>query len=119
VIASIVSPEVVFAFLVNASGALMLIVYLLIALAQIRLRERFEKHSPERLTLKMWWFPWASWAVIAAIIAVLVAMAFTPELASQLYASLLCLAVVIAGYLALRRRYGIPVAGELETGASR
>jgi L-asparagine transporter-like permease len=119
VIASIVSPEVVFAFLVNASGALMLIIYLLIALAQIRLRRQFERQSPERLTLKMWWFPWASWAVIAAIVAVLIAMAFTPDLASQLYASLLCVAVVATGYLALRRRYGIPVTGELETGASR
>jgi GABA permease len=110
VIASIVSPQGVFAFLVNASGAIMLIVYLLIALAQIRLRRRIESEAPERLTLRMWWFPWASWAVIVAIAAVLVAMAFSPDLASQLYASLVCLACVLIGYLALRRRYGIPVA---------
>jgi AAT family amino acid transporter/GABA permease len=119
VIASVISPELVFAFLVNASGALMLIVYLLVALAQIRLRQRLEKQAPERLTLKMWWFPWASWAVIVAILAVLIAMGFTPGLASQLYASLLCVAVVIAGYLALRRRCGIPLTGELKAGASR
>jgi L-asparagine transporter-like permease len=108
VIASIVSPEVVFAFLVNASGAIMLIVYLLIAFAQIRLRRRLERTEPGRLTLKMWWFPWASWGVSLSILAVLVAMAFTPDLASQLYASLVCLGVVVVSYLALRRRYGIP-----------
>jgi GABA permease len=108
VIASILSPEVVFAFLVNASGAIMLIIYLLVAVAQIRLRQRLAAQDPGRLTLRMWGFPWLSWAVIAAIAAVLIAMAFVPDLASQLYASLACTAVVVVAYLALRRRYGIP-----------
>jgi L-asparagine transporter-like permease len=108
-IAAIVSPEVVFAFLVNASGALMLIVYLLIAGAQIRLRGQFQLTDPTRLKVRMWWFPWGSWAVVLAILAVLVAMAFTRDLASQLYASLFCLAVVSTCYLAFRRRYGIPL----------
>lgn len=108
-IASIVSPEVVFAFLVNASGAIMLIVYLLIAFAQIRLRRQLQVTDPARLKVKMWWFPWGSWAVVLAILAVLVAMAFTADLTSQLYASLVCLVVVSASYLAFRRRYGIPL----------
>jgi GABA permease len=107
VIASIVSPEVVFAFLVNASGAIMLIIYMLVALAQIRVRRRLEAQQPERLTLKMWLFPWLSWLTIGAIGAVLVAMAFVPDLASQLYASLACTALVIAAYWGLRRRHGI------------
>ena len=36
VLASVVSPQRLFTFLVNASGAIMLVIYLLIALAQIR-----------------------------------------------------------------------------------
>jgi GABA permease len=100
VIASIVSPEVVFAFLVNASGAIMLIIYMLVAFAQIRVRYRLQVEQPERLTL--------SWLTIGGIGAVLMAMAFVPELSSQLYASLACTAVVIAAYWGLRRRYGIP-----------
>ncbi len=44
--ASILSPQTVFAFLVNASGALMLAIYLMIAVAQIRLRTRIEKEAP-------------------------------------------------------------------------
>ncbi len=51
----------------------------------------------------MWWFPYGSYFVIAAILAVLAAMAFTPALASQVYASLLCLAVAVAAYFGLRR----------------
>jgi GABA permease len=107
VIASIVSPEVVFAFLVNASGAIMLIIYMLVAFAQIRVRRRLEAQQPERLTLRMWLFPWLSWLTIGAIGTVLLAMAFVPGLASQFYASLACTAVVIAAYWGLRRRYGI------------
>jgi amino acid transporter len=37
VLASVASPQRLFTFLVNASGAIMLVIYLLIALAQIRL----------------------------------------------------------------------------------
>lgn len=103
-IASVLSPEKVFAFLVNASGALMLIVYLMVAAAQIVVRRRFEREAPERLTLKMWFFPYASYAVIAVIGAVLVAMAFTPELATQLYASLICTGLVLGAYRFVRAR---------------
>ncbi len=104
VITGVISPSVVFAFLLNTSGAIMLIVYLIVAAAEIRLRRRVEADDPSRLLIRMWWFPYASWLVIAAIIAVLIAMAFTPALASQVYASLLCLGVVVMAYCGLRRR---------------
>ena len=46
IVAAIVSPQGVFLFLVNASGAVMLFVYLATALAQIRIRRRIERDSP-------------------------------------------------------------------------
>jgi GABA permease len=52
----------------------------------------------------MWLFPYASWFVIAAIGAVLVAMAFTADLASQLYASIFCTGVVWVAWLVRRSR---------------
>ena len=104
VIASVVSPSVVFAFLVNASGAIMLIIYLIIALAQLRLRRRMEREEPKRLVIRMWLYPWSSGLVILAILGVLLAMAFTPALASQLYASLVCLALVAAAFMFHRSR---------------
>jgi len=94
--ASILSPGMVFAFLVNASGALMLVIYLMIAAAQLRLRGRIEVESPGRLTVRMWLHPWGTLAAIAGMVAVLVAMAVTPGLASQFYASLAPVAVVLA-----------------------
>jgi L-asparagine transporter-like permease len=105
VITAVISPAVVFAFLLNTSGAIMLIVYLIVALAQIRQRQSLSQEAVQRLPVRMWLFPYASWLVIAAIVAVLVAMAFTPDLASQLYASVLCTAVVLVAY-AVRRSKG-------------
>src|SRR6476619_3796908 len=54
VIAAAVSPDTVFAFLLNSSGAIILFVYLLIAISQIVLRYR----TPDsELRVKMWLFP--------------------------------------------------------------
>lgn len=95
IIAAISSPSGVFAFLVNSAGALILFVYMLTALAQIRLRRSIDAHT---LPLKMWWFPWGSYAAIAGIVAVLLAMALTGSLASQFYVSLTTLAVSLCAY---------------------
>jgi len=86
--ASVLSPEKVFAFLVNASGATMLFIYLLIAAAQWRLRNRFEAEEPARLHLKMWLHPYGTLLAMLAMLGVLGAMAVTPALAPQFYASL-------------------------------
>lgn len=92
--ASALSPQIVFSFLVNASGATMLFIYLLVCVAQIRLRTQLEREAPDRLGVRMWLFPWASHAAIAGIVAVLIAMALTPALASQFHASAAVAAVV-------------------------
>ena len=61
--------------------------YLLVALAELRLRRIWARNEPERLTIRMWFFPYASWAVVAVIVAVLTAMARTPELRGQFTSS--------------------------------
>ncbi|MDH4871219.1 amino acid permease [Pseudomonas sp. BN515] len=104
IMAAIISPQGVFLFLVNASGAVMLFVYLAVALAQIRVRRRIEATEPARLTLRMWLFPWLSYAVVAVIAGVLAAMAFQESLRTQFLASLVSLAVVSGCYLLLKRR---------------
>ena len=55
VIAAYVSPDTVFLFLLNSSGAVILFVYLLIACSQFVLRRRT---PDEQLTVKMWLFPY-------------------------------------------------------------
>ena len=100
---SVLGAEKVFTFLVNASGALMLIVYGLIALAEIPVRRRLEAEAPERLTIRMWFYPAGSWLAVAAIAAILIAMGLTPTLRPQLLCSLLVLAVALGAYFGLRR----------------
>jgi GABA permease len=97
VIAAAVSPDTVFAFLLNSSGAIILFVYLLIAISQIVLRYR----TPDsELRVKMWLFPVLSILTAAAILAILVQMYLDKELRSQLVLSLLSWAVVLALYFA-------------------
>jgi L-asparagine transporter-like permease len=101
--ASVVEPTHVWAFLLDASGALMLLVYGIVALAQIRLRKRLEAEAPERLLVRMWFYPYGSWFTVAAILAILAAMAFTPSLQGQLGASLVVLAIALGAFFILRR----------------
>ena len=101
VILAAIWPESVFIWLVNSSGAVALFCYVLIACAQLRMRRRLEREAPDRLTLKMWGFPWLTYASIAAMVAVIVAMALVDEVRAQLWWSLGSLAVVLlAAWLA-------------------
>lgn len=107
---SAIRPNV-FGFLLNASGALMLIIYLMVAFAQLRLRARIEREDPSRLSVRMWLHPWGSIAAIAGIAAVLLAMALTPGLASQFFASLIPLSVAVIGWRIVLLRRGNEGAG--------
>lgn len=102
--ASVLSPELVFAFLVNASGALMLLIYLQIAVAQLRLRKQLEAAAEGKLTVRMWFHPWGSIVTIIAIAGVLAAMALTPSLTSQFVASLFVTAIALLAFLAVKWR---------------
>jgi L-asparagine transporter-like permease len=94
-------PETVFAFLVNASGALIVFVYTMIACAQIRLRRERERTGAPAPAVRMWLFPWASYAAIAGMLAILIAMSRTGQ-ARDLYVSLITLAVALIAYLFVR-----------------
>ncbi len=101
VIAAAVSPDRVFLFLLNSSGAIILFVYLLIAVSQLVLRR---KTPPEDLAVKMWLFPWLTIATIIAMSGVLVLMYFNEDSRSQLLLSLASFAVVLGLHAVLRRR---------------
>jgi L-asparagine transporter-like permease len=58
----------------------------------------------EASPVKMWLFPWLSYATQAGILAVLIAMAFVPGLASQLYTTLTFVLFLLLAWFALRRR---------------
>ncbi|SED37351.1 amino acid permease [Streptomyces sp. TLI_105] len=69
-------PDSVFLYMLNAVGAVLLFVWALIAVSELRLRRRIEREAPETLTLRMWGFPWLTWVALAAMGAVVVLMLF-------------------------------------------
>ena len=104
ILAHDLAPSGVFAFLVNASGALIVVIYGVTCAAQVRLRFARERAGLGPPELRVWLFPWASYAAIAAMILVLVAMALDKDMASEFWASAISIAVAFAGYLLFGRR---------------
>jgi GABA permease len=104
VAATYIWGDVVFNFLVNSYGAVALFVYIIIAISQVVLRRRADRLDPAALGLKMWLFPWLSYATIALMAAVILAMAFLPNTRSQFVMSGVTLLVVLLVYEALRWR---------------
>ena len=103
VVAQAYSPDGLFAFLVNASGALILVIYLTMAIAHVRLRRQaIEANRP--VAMPMWLFPWLSYLTIGAILAVLLAMALTPALQSQFWTSAVSIVVALGAYVLMARR---------------
>jgi GABA permease len=103
VVAAILSPSVVFAFLVNASGAIIAAIYLAIAVAQVRTRQQRERAGGPAPSLPMWWFPWLSYLAIAAMLVVLVAMAITPSHFAEFWASTVSIVIALLAYVVFRR----------------
>ncbi|MFJ7931837.1 amino acid permease [Peribacillus sp. NPDC096448] len=95
VVMSYVSPELVFLFLVNSSGAIILLVYLVISISQLRMRKKLERENPDALKVKMWLFPYLTYATILGISIILISMAFIDSTRSQLYSTLLLTVVII------------------------
>ena len=95
-----IAPNTVFQFLLNSSGAIVLLVYLLIAVSQIVLRR---KTPPEKLRVKMWFFPALSILTVAGIAGVLVQMAFDSTARVQFWLSMLSWAVTVGLYFATKR----------------
>ncbi|WP_211235569.1 GABA permease [Fictibacillus gelatini] len=98
VVMNYVSPDKVFLFLVNSSGAVALLVYLVICFSQLRMRYRLEKENPEQIKIKMWLFPYLTYVTIAVILVILGSMAFIESMRSQLYLTLLIAVIVIGIY---------------------
>ncbi|MHC5259074.1 amino acid permease [Streptomyces sp. UC4497] len=101
---SYVAPDTIFNFIINSAGAVGLFVYAIIAGSQLRMRRQLERESPERLKLRMWAYPYLSWATLAGIIVVLSSMLLVPDARSQLYLSVLSLAAILATYVLVRSR---------------
>nr|WP_223281299.1 amino acid permease [Streptomyces sp. San01] len=99
-------PDSVFLYMLNSVGAVLLFVWALIAVSQLRLRRRIERAAPERLVLRMWGFPWLTWVALAAMAAVFGLMLTDDSARPQLLwsAGATALVLAVAGVRELRAR---------------
>jgi len=88
-------PDDVFSWLLNMIGAVVLVVWIIVAVSHLRLRRSRA-------------FPVLTWVALAGMAAILVLMAREPGTRVQLYATgAMTLALAVAGYA---RQKGLPVA---------
>ncbi|NWC94661.1 MULTISPECIES: GABA permease [unclassified Pseudomonas] len=106
VFANYVAPSAVFEFLLASSGAIALLVYLVIAVSQLRMRQK-RTEAGEKIAFKMWLFPGLTYAVIVFIVGVLTIMLFQDAHQVEIIATgILSLLVIAAGLIVSRRRKG-------------
>ncbi|MGI4896154.1 MAG: amino acid permease [Janthinobacterium lividum] len=104
VIGNYLLPGKIFGYLLATSGALALVVYGFIALSQIAIRRQLDAEG-ERPVVRMWLFPWLTFATIAFIAAVLVLMLVLPGQRVELgLSAVLSAAVIAVGVVRSRRR---------------
>nr|WP_232246338.1 amino acid permease [Kitasatospora mediocidica] len=100
-------PDTVFTWLMNTTGVGILVVWIFIAVSQLRMRRRLEREAPELLTVRMWAFPYLSWVALAGVVAILALMTTTPGNRAQLYAAGVLLAVLALCGWRHQRRLGV------------
>ncbi|MEU2154336.1 amino acid permease [Streptomyces sp. NPDC019396] len=96
VIFNYTNKDTVFLFLLNSSGAVALFVWLAICLTQLRMRGILKREAPEKLTVKMWLFPYLTWATAAMIVFVIGYMFFDDGNREVVTLSVLVALVVVA-----------------------
>nr|WP_253799242.1 amino acid permease [Kitasatospora paracochleata] len=109
-------PKTVFQFLLNSSGAVALFVWLVICCSQLRMRKIILREAPEKLVVRMWLYPYLTWATIAMITFVLGYMLTDGSDGGgriQVLLSVLVAALVV-GIALVRTRLGAGRSGEQE-----
>jgi GABA permease len=100
-------PDTVFEFLLNSSGAVALFVWLVICFTQLRMRGIILRENPDKLVVRMWGFPYLTWATIGMISFVLVYMLTDDDGREQVLLSTLAAALVV-GIALVRDRVAGP-----------
>lgn len=100
-------PDDIFAWLLNMTGAVILVVWAFIAVSQLILRRRTEREAPERLVVRMWLYPGLTWVALAGMATVFILMLRQPGTRDQLLATgLLTLGLASIGAVRQRRAGG-------------
>lgn len=84
----------VYDVLMQATGTIALLVYLVVAFSQLRMRRKLEAEGKE-IKLKVWFFPWLTYAVIVFIIAAFAIMVWEGTYFYEVVYTLLLAGVIV------------------------
>lgn len=96
-------PDDLLGILLNAVGAALLVIWIFIVVSHLRLRKQLEASG--KLTVRMWLFPYLSYATLAMLGVFVVLMLFDVDARTQLISTAVLFAVIAAlGAVNSRRR---------------
>lgn len=87
-------PDTLLEILFNAVGAVLLVMWAMITVSQLRLRKRFERDGT--LRLRMWLHPYLSWLTLAGLVALVVLMLTDSTARNQLIATAVFFVLLVA-----------------------
>ncbi|WP_066392516.1 amino acid permease [Neobacillus mesonae] len=93
-----ISPDTLFSFLANSSGGVTIVMYIFIAISHFLLRRKREKENPSMLKVKMWLFPYLTYATILILFSIFIAQAFIDSMRLQFYLTSILTILVIGSY---------------------
>ncbi|WP_407344908.1 amino acid permease [Pengzhenrongella phosphoraccumulans] len=91
-------PEQLLGLLLNAVGSSLIVIWIVIAISQLRLRRRLEAEG--LLTVRMWCFPYLSWLTLGLLVALVGLMLTDDGARPQVFATAVLVAVVVGIYFA-------------------
>lgn len=96
-------PDDLLGILLNAVGAALLVIWVFIVIAHLRLRPRLEREG--KLSVRMWLFPYLSYLTLAMLGGFVVLMAYDDDAREQLISTAVLFLVILAlGLITSRRR---------------
>lgn len=90
-------PAKAYAYLVTATGFQAMFIWLMVLLTHLYYRPYLEKHHPEKLSYKLWGFPFTSIFVMVIVVAALFA---SPLAKGELYGAIVGFAGILVAWLA-------------------
>ncbi|WP_235870680.1 amino acid permease [Rhodococcus xishaensis] len=95
-------PDSLLGILLNSVGAALLVIWVFIVVAHLRLRPKLEREG--KLSVRMWLFPYLSYLTLALLGAFVVLMAFDGDARKQLISTLVLVLVIFGLSLINSRR---------------
>lgn len=87
-------PDDLLGILLNAVGAALLVIWVFIVIAHLRLRPKLEREG--KLTVRMWLFPYLSYLTLVLLAGFVVLMAFDEDARKQLISTAVLFLVILA-----------------------